>query len=707
MANSDDQFQPLNNQPEDGHQPQKPIPQADSQSSLDQQSEAKYRTLFNAIDEGFSLLEVILDQTGKVVDYWHRDHNPAFTRMTGLKEVIGKRMSELVPNLEPEWHRTLEKVYRTGEPIRMEYPVQQLGQWYSAYLSRLGSKGSPFIACIYDDITERKRLEERQAYLLKLSDAMRPLTDAIAIQETAARVLGEHMGVDRAYYGSYDWERGVAVVERDFFRGEVPSIVGEHPLASYDGSLQSHRDGVLVVDDVEAERSLPPSDVVAYRALSVRSVLNVVLVKQGVWVASMTVLKAVPHHWTNQEISLLKATAEQTWDAVARAKAEEALRQADQRKDEFLAMLGHELRNPLASLSNTLLVLQLTKGADQSLSYPQAVEQMSREVAHMSRMMDDLLDVGRIRYGLIHLRKKPLDLVTIVRQTVDTAKPFYDQQHRQLSLSLPAYALPILGDETRLAQVVMNLLTNGLKYTHPGGHVWVSLQGLKDDAQNQQALLRVKDDGIAPDQQGAIFDIFVQGATTLDRPQGGLGLGLAVVKQLVGLHEGSLEVHSPGLGEGSEFVVRLPLQPESVPLGSTREPILHTPKAKGRILVIEDNQTLGDMTARLVALNGYEARVSYSGADGLALAEQWRPDVILLDLGLPHMDGFEVSRRLREQSWGHSLPIVALTGYSPQSFQARTEQAGFAAYLIKPLNLLQLREVLKNLINPPFAQPPD
>jgi len=698
MANSDNQPQPLNNEPEDLSSPQENSPQPANQPSLDQQSAAKYRALFTAIDEGFSLLEVIVDGAGNVVDYWHREHNPAFTRMTGLKDVIGKRMSELVPDLEPEWHRMLEKVYHTGEPIRMEYPVQQLGQWYSAYLSRVGEQGSPFIACIYDDITERKR----QEFLLKLSEALRPLTDAIAIQEAAARVLGEYMGVDRAYYGVYDWERGVAVVERDFFRGEVPSIIGEHPLTSYDGSLQSHRDGVLVVDDVEAERSLPPSDVVAYRALSVRSVLNMVLVKQGVWVASMTVLKAVPHHWTNQEISLLKATAEQTWDAVERAKAEQALREEYRRKDEFMAMLGHELRNPLASLSNTLLVLTLTKGTDENLSYPKAVELMSREVEHMSRMVDDLLDVGRIRYGLIQLHRKPLDLVTLVQQTVRSIKPFYDEQHRQLILSLPPYALSMLGDETRLTQVVMNLLTNGLKYTEPGGHVWVSLQLVKDEAPHWQALLRVEDDGvgIAPEQQQAIFDIFVQGETTLDRPQGGLGLGLAVAKQLVALHEGSIEVHSQGPGQGSTFLIYLPLTRVSAPSKATTESLPDRARGKGRVLVVEDNQTLADMTARLVQLLGYEAQVSYQGADALALAEQWRPDVMLLDLGMPQMDGFAVSRQLGEQSWGKSIAIVALTGYSPQSVQDRTEPAGFAAYLMKPISLPRLQEVLASLLEP-------
>ena len=388
-----------------------------------------------------------------------------------------------------------------------------------------------------------------------------------------------------------------------------------------------------------------------------------------------------------------------------RNRAEEALKAADRRKDEFLAMLGHELRNPLASLSNMLLILELTQGADESLSYAKAVELMSREVSYMTHLVDDLLDVGRIRYGLIQLHKKPVDLVKLVRQTVEVARPLFQQ--RQLNISLPPYSLVMLGDETRLKQVLMNLLTNGVKYTHPNGHVWVSLELVDNTPRSQQALLRVKDDGIgiALDQQEAIFDIFVQSETILDRPGGRLGLGLAVAKQLVVLHEGSIEMYSTGPGQGSEFTIRLPLKVNDLSVSSIDPSISPSTKGKGRVLVVDDNQTLADMTTRLVELIGYEARTSYSGVDALLIAQQWQPEVMLLDLGMPDMDGFAVNRQLVEQPWGKAIAVVALTGHGEESVRAQMDEARFVAYLLKPLHLQKLRELLMTIIDRSRSSP--
>ncbi|WP_248480567.1 ATP-binding protein [Spirosoma liriopis] len=381
-------------------------------------------------------------------------------------------------------------------------------------------------------------------------------------------------------------------------------------------------------------------------------------------------------------------------------RLEATLREADRRKDEFIAMLGHELRNPLASISNMLLLLQLTQGADSSLPYPKAVDQMSREVGHLNRMVDDLLEVGRIRYGLIQLHKKPFDLVPLVRQTVELTRYAYAEQQRHLFFASPVTSLMVLGDETRLVQVVMNLLTNGLKYTHKGGRVWVSLQRVSDSSLAPQALLSVKDDGIgiAPEQQQAIFDIFVQGETPLDRPQGGLGLGLAVVKQLVNLREGQVAVQSGGEGQGSEFLIHLPLTAQAAVEPEVDLFMVPAAGLQGRVLVVDDNVTIAHSTVRLLKLMGYEARARYSGSSALEEAQQWAPDVVLLDLGMPQMDGFELNRRLKEQSWGQTMAVIALTGYGQQAHQLQVKQAGFSGYLLKPLQLAQLSELLNEVM---------
>ncbi|OZI08337.1 hypothetical protein BWI93_09780, partial [Siphonobacter sp. BAB-5385] len=298
-----------------------------------QKATNKYEALFNAIDEGFSLLELIFDEQGKVVDYWHRKDNPAFTRMTGIQDPVNRRMSELVPNLEPEWHQMLEEVYYTGQSIRTEYPVHQLGQWYSCYLSRVGSKGSPFIACVYDDITERKRMQERQAYLLSLSDALRPLSDPLAIQQESLRLLCTQLKIPRAIYAETRDQEGTMLitaeqVEAGFLpmKGEIVHFSDLAPEAPTEALLGRP----LWREDVFSEEHSPARQA-GYAAFQTRSWVMIPLVKQGRLVAELTVHHSEPHAWTAEEISLIEQTTDRTWAAVERAKAEEALQESEKR----------------------------------------------------------------------------------------------------------------------------------------------------------------------------------------------------------------------------------------------------------------------------------------------------------------------------------------------------------------------------------------
>jgi PAS domain S-box-containing protein len=376
-------------------------------------------------------------------------------------------------------------------------------------------------------------------------------------------------------------------------------------------------------------------------------------------------------------------------DLTEQKKAERALQQADRRKDEFLAMLGHELRNPLASLRTALDLLRLTHGG--ALDGPHAV--MDRQVGILSRLVDDLLDVSRITRGRVALRKESLDLSRVVTAAVDASAAFIERQRHQLTVELPKRPMFIVGDAIRLEQVVTNLLTNAAKYTEPGGSIRVSL-----DDDDESVVLRVRDTGVGLDAemlQGG-FELFRQDERDLARSQGGLGLGLTIVRSIVELHGGTVGVTSPGRGLGSEFFVRLPRDCDAadaapvfglVPLDSSQE-------APCRVLVVDDNRDGAELLCELLRHFGADAQMATSGEEALQLAPVFGPDLVLLDIGMPGMDGYETARRL--QARGH-LMLVAMTGYGQDEDRRRSAMAGFSRHLVKPIRIEQLSELLDDL----------
>ncbi len=371
----------------------------------------------------------------------------------------------------------------------------------------------------------------------------------------------------------------------------------------------------------------------------------------------------------------------------ARAEAEVANRS----KDEFLAMLGHELRNPLAPIVTALQLMRLR--GDDVLSKERTV--IERQVNHLIRLVDDLLDVSRITRGKVELQRERLELSEIVAKAIEMSSPLIEQRQHVLTVEVPRRGLAIEGDVVRMAQVVANLLNNAAKYTEPHGHI--TIRGALEGA---QVVLRVNDTGIglSADMLPRVFDLFVQEFQALDRAQGGLGLGLAIVRVLVELHGGTAEAHSEGHGRGSEFVIRLPAAETAEPLAVANA----TPGAEAvtrpdalRVLIVDDNADAAELLAMSIQLMGHLAEVANDGPSGLKVAARFRPDIALLDIGLPVMDGYELARHLRELPGLSSVRLIAVTGYSQEADRQEAEAAGFEHFLVKPVQLGELHEALE------------
>jgi PAS domain S-box-containing protein len=372
-----------------------------------------------------------------------------------------------------------------------------------------------------------------------------------------------------------------------------------------------------------------------------------------------------------------------------------SLSDADRRKNEFLALLAHELRNPLAPISNAVRAIRLRQPGDEHTVLA-AADMLERHVAQMARLVNDLLDASRISRGKIELRRSRVAIAGVVEEALETVRPLANRMGHQLSVSLPPEPVYIDGDAGRLAQVIGNLLNNACKFTNRGGHIALDLSRA-----GTQAVICVRDDGIgiAADDLPGLFDMFVQVDTSLERSRDGLGIGLTLVKTLVELHGGSIEVHSEGLGRGSEFIVRLPVAPAESETPRTEPPMPAPPRASRRVLVVDDNVDAAESLAMLLTFSGHEARQAHDGAEALKVAEEFRPDVVLLDIGLPVMNGYEACRRLRQEPWARSMLLVALTGWGQEEDREQSRDAGFDVHLVKPVDHEALLDAIARSTN--------
>jgi signal transduction histidine kinase/CheY-like chemotaxis protein len=395
-------------------------------------------------------------------------------------------------------------------------------------------------------------------------------------------------------------------------------------------------------------------------------------------------------HRSNDETGLLADAFNRMLEEVERRSS--ALRAADRRKDEFLATLAHELRNPLAPVTNSVQILKLKAPADADIAWARDV--IERQVGHMARLLDDLLDVGRITTNKLRLRKSRVDLRPILETAVETSRPLLESGRHALELRLPPSPVWIDGDAVRLAQVFSNLINNAAKYTDRGGRIEVAVEA------GPEVSVCVRDNGIgvARETLPHLFEMFSQAAPALDRSQGGLGIGLFLVKSLVDLHGGSVEAKSEGPGRGSEFIVHLPAASPGEAAGAQRA-AAPLDGAKRRVLVADDNRDAVDSLCALLRLSGYEAQVARNGAEALERARSFRPQVALLDIGMPKMSGYEVARRIRAEPWGAGMILVAVTGWGQDDDKRRAADAGFNQHLTKPVDGARLDAMLRQYLD--------
>lgn len=546
-------------------------------------------------------------------------------------------------------------------------------------------------------LAERVRLlaeaERRQAFQLEVTDRLRKLEAPGDIFRAVCALLARHLDACRVVCGDYDAEQGLVSFHSCYPARGAAELCGTFPVASFGAanfaSLESG--ATWVSNDIEHDPRTSGADIwPVFRSQHIRSGIAVPLNRKGAMIACLFVNDDRVRVWNDDDIALVQDCAGRMWAAVERVRAEEALRQADVRKDEFLAMLAHELRNPLAPISAAAELLRI--GRLDRLGIERTSQVIARQVGHMTGLVNDLLDVSRVTRGLVELARDNIDTHAVVADAVEQIRPLIEARGHTLRLALAPEPACVTGDHKRLVQVLSNLLGNAAKYTPDGGAIEV-----RSTVEDGQVCLAVADNGIGigADMLPHVFELFAQARRTPDRSLGGLGLGLALVKSLVELHGGSVHAHSDGMHAGSLFSVRLPRvqcanreAADTAPGGALRagQPL--------RLLVVDDNADAAFMLRLLLEGAGYEVAVEHEAERALALARTARFDAFLLDIGLPGADGRELAERLRREPNADGALLVAITGYGQQCDRASALASGFDDFFVKPVDLEALAAAL-------------
>lgn len=545
--------------------------------------------------------------------------------------------------------------------------------------------------CVVSETTAQVEVKRGQAFQLMLSDRLRPLSSADDIVATASESLGRELDVSRVLYAECDNARGTFFIRRDWNNEGVDSIAGGvRRLDDFGPAIIAmlRAGDMMIVDDVrEDPRTATFAD--SYAAIGVRANLAVPLVKNGVLTAILSLQNYVPRHWTANEIGIASDMAERTWSAVENATAQADLQEANQRKDEFLAMLAHELRNPLAPISAAAELMERSALDPERIRSTSQV--ISRQVRHMTGLVDDLLDVSRVTRGQVTIQRTAQEMAGVIASAVEQVRPMMQARRHELTLELGDGPVFVLGDQNRLVQVLTNILNNAAKYTPDGGRI-----GLRMAASGDQVEVSVADNGIgiALELQPRVFELFAQAERTADRSQGGLGLGLALVKSLVELHGGEVGCFSDGAGQGSRFTVRLPRYMPAPPAERREAPRRQAATMANKVMIVDDNADAASMLGMLIEASGHEVVVQYGSAGALAAAAEQAPSVCVLDIGLPDMDGYELARRLRQIAGMDKALLIAVTGYGQESDRLKALEAGFDHHMVKPVDAGRLLRIV-------------
>jgi PAS domain S-box-containing protein len=671
-------------------------------------SEQRYRHLFESIDEGFCIIEMIYDDDGRPADYRFLEANPSFVGQTGLQNAVGRTMREMVPRHEEHWFEIYGRIAMTGEPSRFTNEAKAMGRWYDVYAFRVGEPRERRVGVLFNDVTDRKRVEANLSFLAEVSESLMGLTGIEETMNVLGAEIGEYFGASACSFSEIDETKGTFTVPYAWHRGGVRNQLGEHSIGDYytaDFVRLAHTGVTGVVRDTSNDSRTNTANMAA---IQVGALITVPLVRDGAWRFSLTITDTRPRDWRDDEIQLLGELATRIWTRMERARAEDGLREseaqlreADRRKNEFLAVLAHELRNPLAPIRTGLELLRVTDNATDAVESLRVM--MERQIGHMVRLIDDLLDVSRITSGKIRLQRELTPIARLLTSAIEANRDAITAKQLTLSLRLPDTLCIVDADPTRFAQVLSNLLHNAAKFTEPGGSIRVSAVVEPPDASGAQHLIvSVADSGIgiAPKLLPRIFELFTQGDRGSTQP--GLGIGLALARQLVELHGGQIDVRSEGTGHGSEFLIRLPLPPQVLPQqpADAGAPL----RIDCRVVVIDDNRDAADTLTKLVEVLGGECRTAYDGETGLREVLAHRPEVVLLDIGMPGMDGYETCRRIRLELGTESF-LVAVTGFGQEHDKDRATRAGFDAHLTKPADPTALESILASVCARPATVP--
>jgi PAS domain S-box-containing protein len=854
------------------------------------ESEAKYRSLFESMDEGFCILQLTFDKEQKPIDYRFIEINPAFEQQTGMKNALGRTIRELVPDIEPFWVDIYGTVAVTGVPRRFTDYSQVMDRWFDVNAFRIGEPHEHKVALLFNDISERKQAEEisrrtaeLDAFRVSLADALRPLADPVEVQSTASRVLGEYLSANRVVY--FEVRGTDYVVERDYVNGAA-ALAGNYSIDSFGSQLlAAYRTGRTVcVSDVEADPNLSPDQRSAYAAIQIGAYIGIPLVKGGEFVAGLAVHTSEPRAWTAEEVALAEEVAERTWAAVDRARAEAvvaadlqdtqllrelgarlvtegdiqtlyqeimsaaialtgadagtvqildaatqdlvllatqgfertmcdhfyrvnassntpcgiALRnrarsfvdfdapqsedpdgsmqmhvnagylcgqstplitrsgkligmvsthwrehrrpsdrqlrfldllarqaadlieqrqtaaereqllareqaaraeadRANRIKDEFLAVLSHELRSPLNPILGWSKLLQ--KGKLDAAKTQQALKTIERNAHLQSELIEDLLDVSRILQGKLNLNASSINLISIIQAAMETVRLAAEAKSIKIEASLAPDVGLVFGDSTRLQQVIWNLLSNAVKFTPSGGQVNIRLQRLDSCA---HITFSDTGQGIEPDFLPYVFDYFRQANATTTRKFGGLGLGLAIVRHLVELHGGTVEVESLGVGMGATFTVRLPLMPIQAIANQNGQSSEPSSDLNGiQVLVVDDEPDSREFVAFVLEQAGAKVMTTTTADEALTTLIRSKPDVLLSDIGMPDVDGYMLMQHVRAlpPEQGGQIPAISLTAYAGDFNQQQALSAGFQQHISKPVEPEVLVRAITNLLN--------